>query len=80
VPAQSTPLEALRSSWQAAAEALCAARGLPPSLLGVVVSDVVADGGETNGGGPELLPAGVHHYRQVQDWVTTTAAQAQRTA
>lgn len=75
LPGQSTPLESLRSRWQAAAEALCNAHGFAPSPLGVVVSEIMADG---DAGGAEL-PVGVHQYRQVQDWITTTAAQAQRT-
>jgi hypothetical protein len=66
-----TPLEALRARWQSAAEALCAQQGLNPSLLGVVVSEVVE--GEAD------LPAGVQQFRQVQDWVATTAAQSHRT-
>lgn len=77
-PGQHTRLEALRSRWQSAAEALCSHQGLNPSLLGVVVSEVL---GHTDASGPaavEQLPAGVQHFRQVQDWVVTTAAQAHR--
>lgn len=65
-----TPLESLRARWQSAAEALCAQHGLNPSLLGVVVSEVVDTEGE--------LPAGVQHFKQVQDWVVTNAGQAHR--
>lgn len=93
-----TPLEVLRSRWQSAAEALCAHHALNPSLLGVVVSELLpeatgttAEGGGVgvgvSGGGvgggegvqqQQQLPAGVQHFRQVQDWVVTTAAQAHR--
>jgi hypothetical protein len=66
-----TPLEVLRARWQSAAEALCSQQGLNPSLLGVVVSEVVE--GEAD------LPAGVQQFRQVQDWVAAAAAQAHRT-
>jgi len=70
-PSQPSPLESLRGRWQSAAEALCAQQGLNPSLLGVIVSEVVeAEGVE--------LPAGVQHFRQVQDWVATTSTQAHR--
>lgn len=58
LPAPSTPLETLRSRWQSAAEAFCAQRGLTPSLLGVVVSELQHEG--------EELPAGVHKFKQVQ--------------
>lgn len=59
MPVPSTPLEALRSRWQSAAEAFCAERGLTPSLLGVVVSELQHEG--------EELPAGVHKFKQVID-------------
>lgn len=71
-PSQPSPLEYLRGRWQSAAEALCAQQGLNPSLLGVIVSEVV----EAEGVGE--LPAGVQHFRQVQDWVATTSTQAHR--
>jgi hypothetical protein len=47
----------------------------------VVVSDVLADGDSAAavGGSSAELPAGVHHFRQLADWITTTAAHAQRT-
>lgn len=57
LPAPSTPLETLRARWQSAAEVFCAQRGLAPSLLGVVVSELQHEG--------EELPAGVHKYKQV---------------
>jgi hypothetical protein len=57
LPGASTPLESLRGRWQAAAEQFCAARGLPASLLGVVVSELRDDATE--------VPSGVHKYKQV---------------
>eukprot|EP00879_Flechtneria_rotunda_P004696 GHRR01004960.1.p1 GENE.GHRR01004960.1~~GHRR01004960.1.p1 ORF type:complete len:884 (+),score=323.86 GHRR01004960.1:843-3494(+) len=58
IPGPSTPLESLRSRWQAAAEAFCATRGLAPSLLGVVVSELQDDTTD--------LPPGVHKFKQVR--------------
>lgn len=79
MPQHTSPLESLRARWQGAAEALCSSRGLSPSLLGVVVSDVLADAGGGNGGASAAeLPPGVHQFRQVQEWLASTAAQAQR--
>jgi hypothetical protein len=57
LPGASTPLESLRGRWQAAAEQFCTARGLPPSLLGVGVSELRDDATE--------VPPGVHKYKQV---------------
>lgn len=67
-----TPLETLRARWQSAAEALCAQHGLNLSLLGVLATEIVQADGAAE------LPTGVQHFSQVQDWVATTAAQAQR--
>jgi hypothetical protein len=72
LPAPSTPLETLRTQWQSAAEVFCAQRGLAPSLLGVVVSELQYEG--------EELPAGVHKYKQVQEWIISTANHAHRMA
>jgi hypothetical protein len=52
------PLEVLRVRWQTAAEALCAARGYNPSLLGVVVSECAQDDIE--------LPPGCHKLKQAR--------------
>jgi hypothetical protein len=57
LPGASTPLESLRGRWQAAAEQFCSSRGLPASLLGVVVSELRDDA-------TEVAP-GVHKYKQV---------------
>jgi hypothetical protein len=57
LPGSCTPLESLRGCWQAAAEQFCAARGLPASLLGVVVSELKEEA--------EEVPPGVHKYKQV---------------
>ena len=52
-------LLAARQAWQSAAEAFCAQRGLSPSLLGVVVSELQQqEAGE--------LPPGVHKFKQVR--------------
>eukprot|EP00878_Enallax_costatus_P000521 GHUV01000616.1.p1 GENE.GHUV01000616.1~~GHUV01000616.1.p1 ORF type:complete len:437 (+),score=146.12 GHUV01000616.1:1904-3214(+) len=72
MPPPSTPLEVLRSRWQSAAEAFCAERGLTPSLLGVVVSELQYQ--------DEELPAGVHKFKQVQEWVVSTANHSHRMA
>ncbi|KAF8068396.1 hypothetical protein HT031_002085 [Scenedesmus sp. PABB004] len=58
LPSPSSPLEALRGRWQAAAEGFCAARGLPANLVGVVVSELADEGGE--------LPPGVHRFKQAR--------------
>lgn len=68
----STSLESLRSSWQSVAEILCEQHGLNPSLLGIVVTELVQPDGAAD------LPAGVQHFSQVQDWVVTTATQSLR--
>eukprot|EP00882_Tetradesmus_deserticola_P001422 GHRQ01001538.1.p1 GENE.GHRQ01001538.1~~GHRQ01001538.1.p1 ORF type:complete len:205 (+),score=97.41 GHRQ01001538.1:47-616(+) len=70
LPGASTLLESLRGRWQAAAEQFCAVRGLPPSLLGVVVSELRDDAPD--------VPPGVHKYKQVQDWVVNTVNHAHR--
>jgi hypothetical protein len=57
-----TPLEELRLAWQSAAETFCASRGLSPSLLGVVVSELQEDDGSSD------LPPGVHKFKQVGGW------------
>lgn len=69
LPGASTPLESLRGRWQAAAEAFCAGRGLPASLLGVVVSELQEEA---------EVPPGVHKLKQVQDWVVNTVSHAHR--
>jgi hypothetical protein len=69
---QASPLESVRARWQSAAETLCAQQGLNPSLLGVVVSEVLQPEGYSE------LPAGVQHLRQVQDWVLTASTQSHR--
>eukprot|EP00775_Hariotina_reticulata_P008232 gene8232-8422_t len=53
-----TPLEELRLAWQSAAETFCAGRGISPSLLGVVVSEL-----QDNEDGA-TLPPGVHKFKQ----------------
>ncbi|KAF6259447.1 hypothetical protein COO60DRAFT_1460173 [Scenedesmus sp. NREL 46B-D3] len=51
-------------------EQFCAVRGLPPSLLGVVVSELRDDAPD--------VPPGVHKYKQVQDWIVNTVNHAHR--
>lgn len=59
LPGPSTPLESLRGRWQAAAEQFCSSRGLAPSLVGVVVSELQNEDTE--------LPPGVHKFKQVRE-------------